>query len=775
MGKPDGRIILIAALAALLCFGLCGSAFAAGDVNHPEPCPFAETSPGFRSGLPDCRAFELVSPPYVAGTIVAGVENEAPPMSPDGEHLLAVSFGAFAGTEDLAQDGTEYGAIYEFSRSPGGWTAEAQDPPASLYPRRIIETHGISRSELGRTVWLLAVPAQPGEEDEELRTHEWVDKDNAVFAIREPSSAGGAAFHVLGPASAPGHDTSPAFVNEAEPGIVVGVSADVTHVVFSVKDQSKELWPGDSTVQGSSLYEYDSAGSGEPVLVGVSNAGPLRGTPHVNEGAQLVSQCGEAYDGMSTSGEIVYFTAAAANQGPGLNHCNEAEEGTGPAVAELYARVSASQTVAISEPSKEDCALCNTTKAAQEAAPEGAQFQGTSNDGSEVFFTSKQELLTGASATSLYEYDFDAASRAARVTLVAADVTGVGKVTEGGTRIYFESTDEMTATPNANGEKALAGASNLYLYEPDAKPARTAFVASAEGAGSYEATQEGQFLVFESDDQHLGGAEDSSAAPQLFEYDAASGALVRVSIGQHSSSGYRCESTGLVEEGYDCDGNTAIGEDAPRLVEAPNSSISKDGTVVFSSELALTPGAVPGHKVEKSNGAVASYLENVYEYRGGQVYLISPGNEPTPAHYQDAETATRLFGIDETGSDIFFSTTDGLVPQDTDSQSSWYDAREEGGFPGFASPSECAGEACQGAVSTPPSLPSAGSTAASAGNAAPAPPSEPPKPKKTAAQVRAERLAKALKACKAKRNPRKRAGCERTARKDYGPVKKAKR
>jgi hypothetical protein len=37
----------------------------------------------------------------VRGAVAAGIGNNAPVMSPDSEHLLAISFGAFAETEEL--------------------------------------------------------------------------------------------------------------------------------------------------------------------------------------------------------------------------------------------------------------------------------------------------------------------------------------------------------------------------------------------------------------------------------------------------------------------------------------------------------------------------------------------------------------------------------------------------------------------------------------------------------------------------------------------------
>ena len=50
-----------------------------------------------------------------------------------------------------------------------------------------------------------------------------------------------------------------------------------------------------------------------------------------------------------------------------------------------------------------------------------------------------------------------------------------------------------------------------------------------------------------------------------------------------------------------------------------------------------------------------------------------------------------------------------------------------------------------------------------------------PAVKKTAAQVRAEDLKKALKKCRTDKKKKKRATCEKSARKRYGPAKKASR
>jgi hypothetical protein len=660
------------------------AAFAAGDTNMSS-C-LNEPLVGFSSSLPDCRAYELVSPGYGAGATPYGYANRGVMISPDGEDLLATVFGSLQGSEGLKQVETEEGELYEFARTSTGWSVEAQDPPQGTYPFHAFQA--APASDLSSSVWVVPLPLPAGTEPETF----WKYQNDSEYVLREGHNR----FTEIGPVVAPGHEAVfGAF------GGVKGVSEDLAHIVFSVQTQGgKDLWPGDETLEDNgheSLYEYHGTTGGEPVLVGVKNGGvpPWRsGATVVNEGAQLESDCGTDYDGMSLNGERVFFTALH----------EEGCTGSQPEASEIFARVNGAETVSISEPSRESCEACTLG-----GMPESATFVGSSEDGLLAYFTSEQHLLPGASGLSLYEYDFHA-PEGKRVTLVAGELASVARASADGGRVYFESRSLLTSAGNGDGEVASAGAANLYMYNASGAAPVFQFVADGEGAGEFDATRDGQFLVF-STATELRGTNDTSEVPQLFEYDAATGSLSRVSIGERSSTGYPCPATNTIEEGYDCDGNTKIAEDTPRLAEPPVfgkitggavvSSVAENGTVAFSSELPLTRQAVQGHRYYNDEGILQGFTENVYEYRDGSVYLISAGDEAYPAHAR-AAAQTAVLGIDETGSDIFFSTVNRLTQQDTNTQSSWYDAREEGGFPKPPMSPEC-DEECQGAGPPPPS------------------------------------------------------------------------
>jgi hypothetical protein len=186
--------------------------------------------------------------------------------------------------------------------------------------------------------------------------------------------------------------------------------------------------------------------------------------------------------------------------------------------------------------------------------------------------------------------------------------------------------------------------------------------------------------------------------------------------------------------------------------------ITDDGSrVFFNSEQALVPQA--------TNGLMA-----VYEWEhngagscrraGGCIYLLSGGASKDGAVFAEASAS---------GNDVFMVTRARLVPQDGLETFKMYDARV--GAPRPPAATACSGTGCQGVPPAPPIFATPSSvTFNGAGNYPPTPPVK----GKTAAQIRAEKLAKALSTCrkKYKKQKKKRAACEKTARKAYGSTAK---
>ncbi len=124
----------------------------------------------FRSGpslrLPDCRAYEMVTPPYKEGFPVGvGVGSgvgDSVGVSLDGSRIAGSSLGVFAGAENSTINLSEsltFGANYVFTRGEDGWEPTAVIPPAAQYPHVFQDT---SSADISNTLWNAATPAQAG-------------------------------------------------------------------------------------------------------------------------------------------------------------------------------------------------------------------------------------------------------------------------------------------------------------------------------------------------------------------------------------------------------------------------------------------------------------------------------------------------------------------------------------------------------------------------------------------------------------------------------------
>jgi hypothetical protein len=671
-------------LTIVLCSLAVATLLALPCVSSAESCPNAVFRNGPSSRLPDCRAYEMVTPPYKEGfAVFADVSAFSASFAADGSGVAGESFGVFAGSEDsiLSASGqfTDGGGGYVFTRGEAGWETTAVSPSPAQYP----SAYWINSSaDLSQTLWVAATTAQ---EEERARVGVFASPLQSFYVRRMneplaevgplyPPSVGSAE---LEPTSRKGAGNGEIHANYKFAG---ASSGDLSAVFYGL---SAHHWPGDETEVGAeSLYEYVGTGNSTPLLVGVSGgAGSTSLISKCGTSLSINGSAGKPSPAISEDGSVVFFTALAC--------------GSSPRVQELYARVDNGQpgahTVAISEPSEADCAGCDTA----EAARRPASAVGFSGDSSKAFFTTTQPLLGGDSSENLYEYDFDGEAGRRIVRISGGDSTvsnptagleSVLSISPDGSHVYFTASGVLTRTPNSLGQEAEEGRSNLYLYERDAQypDGRTVFVLpGADLTGETSASQSGRFLVFQSVAQLT--PDDVSSVVQAFEYDSQTGGFVRVSIGH---------------EGFNHDGTTGSVETL---------MVADDGSVFFESVNPLVAQAVSGKS-------------NVYEYREGVVNLISDGKDTRGAF---------LSGISASGANVFFHTFDRLVPRDTDAQEDIYDARVDGGFAEPPGPPPCEGDACQGSLSGAPVLLSPGSEFQAGGeNVASPAPETPPAAKK---------------------------------------------
>jgi hypothetical protein len=451
-------------------------------------------------------------------------------------------------------------------------------------------------------------------------------------------------------------------------------------------------------------------------------------------------------------------------------------------------------------------------------------YQAASSELSKVFFTSEGK--------DLYEYDVER-HELLRLTENAGVLGLLPGASEDGSWVYFVANGvlgdggERGAVPGKciEGVGRAIDTCNLYVLHDGV----TSLVAVLSGADSPDwgsalsvltarVSPNGEWLAFMSQ-RSLTGYDNLDAASgkpdeEVYEYDAATGTLACAS----------CDPTGARPHGfeYGLNGNAAtpnlplVGGDGDwsgtswlaanipgwtpyELGTALYQSryLSNSGRLFFNSSDGLVPKDVNGqedvYEFEPQDVPVGEHACSSASDSGGEVFkaergfevggvkgtegagcvaLISSGSSAQESAFLDAS---------ESGGDVFFMTTAKLAPQDFDNALDVYDAHEcTSQSPCLPEPAEqppaCTTEAsCRPAPSPQPALfgLSGSATFSGAGNVPPPTPAV-SKPK-TAAQLRAEKLASALKTCRRDKSKRKRAVCEKQAKKRYGVSKAAKR
>ncbi|HEY2766765.1 MAG TPA: hypothetical protein VGI76_00830 [Solirubrobacteraceae bacterium] len=337
--------------------------------------------------------------------------------------------------------------------------------------------------------------------------------------------------------------------------------------------------------------------------------------------------------------------------------------------------------------------------ASQSSTPEGegekGRFMTAMSDGSKVLFVSANRLTDNANASAgpfftygdLYLYDM-ASGKLTDLTGNSPDPTGanVGEVlatSEDLSYVYFNAAGQLIPG------KGTSGAANLYLWHDG----QIAYIGELNRfnqikgyalTGSGGITPDGTKFVFTS--EHKLTSFENEGVQEVYVYDANTGQIVCASCVPGALGG-----VGLA------------GGDQPRGLGATfhhdySRSISADGTVYFTSQDALVP--------RDHNGK-----QDVYQWRDGVVSLISTGQSADNSYLGD---------VSLDGTDVFFYTSEGLVPEDWDGIQDLYDARLDGGF-SAALETSCSGDTCKAPSLSPPAPVSPSSAAFSgSGNANPA-------------------------------------------------------
>jgi hypothetical protein len=525
---------------------------------------------------------------------------------------------------------------------------------------------------------------------------------------------------------------------------------------------------------------------------------------------------GSAYHAISESGERVFFTATPAGGGVqtlyARIHC---EPGSSPECHE-DGNSEWLETIAVSDPSLSECSACKHVTEPTEL--KAATFQGASADGSKVFFTTEQSLLskeenagTPVNTPNLYEYDFSALEGEKLVLLspdnAGAEVTGVVRTSSDGSHVYFDASGELTNEKNDEGKSAQLGGSNVYGYDTVTQKLKFITLGGAPSGKdevsidterAAQTTPDGNYLVFSSGAKLAGDA--NAGARAVYRYDFETGELTWIS---HGAPGFKAQCEAELKEKCEQEGRSAFVAPLPGTGLGAEPSIDDWNRAISGESNAEAPGKTPEQRhdgeyiifttAERLQAQDENNATDVYGWHcpspcpkpatEGTVGLISDGHDPNgvvppPGSTQQRQAeGTPVAAISSSGSDIFFFTHTQLVGQDTDVLADLYDARVGGGFEAPPIEPHCSGEACQGGASSVLSFGSAASSSSPAGgNVVPALggalafQTSTPKP-----LTQAQKLASALKACKKMRKKKQRVACESQARKRYPSKAMAKK
>jgi hypothetical protein len=749
-GSTGGRSrVLRACMLALAAVWLSGVSAPANAAD----CPNAQFRSGASEHLPDCRAYEQVSPVEKDGqdamTLLPLRPAQASPC--EAGEPCTVAYMNVGAAFDGAR-GNDFPNAYLATRGASGWQTTALTPPTPQAPTNGKEAASYAFSEdLSQTV--LRAPLQ------QLTASAPAGVYNLF--LRQP----GGAYSLVtaaAPAELPDSGCTLCFEEEDVPAFA-GASSDFGHVIFEANDSLVEGAPGGRV---ENLYEE----VGEHVrLVGILPDGTIpEDGATAGGGIRAVSEhTHELAHATSQDGSHVLFEAAADGGAP-----DPGQEGK----TELYDRIDGAATVEVSAPAPgAEPPDCETVDAVCD--PGSAKFWAASDDGSLVYFTSKAALTkksnTGPEEASgeedagndLYRYDVKTGVLT-DLTVDTEDANGAGVLgvvgsSEDGSYVYFVAEGDL-------GGDAESGKPNLYVWHGTAAgPGTVTYIATLRAPTSEEAedieamvvgafayhsdvadwtsrptesqayvTPDGRHLAFmsvepltgyDNEDQVTGEADH-----EVFEYSAETGQLVCAS----------CDAGDAPPLGSAFIG-AKLGERVSTPFHRPR-SLSDDGSrLFFSSPDPLVPGI--------SGGSA-----RVFEYEDGSAQLISGAQSGGGAVFLDASAS---------GDDVFFATREQLVPSDTDELVDVYDARVGGGLAEPPAPMPCQGGTCREPLTSPPAFSVPASTSfTGAGTLAPTSPAKP---------TREQLLSHALALCKKLKSKKRRSACIDLARRRDGP--KAKR
>ena len=679
-----------------------GPAFGPEATFHTYPAPSepnaACPNQAFRTGpsakLPDCRAYEMVSPVEKNGGDVLtrlGFEQAAV----DGTRMTFSSKTSF-GSPQSAPIFSQYLA----SRDPEeGWSTRSISPPRKtlpIYPivGPVAEQQFKAFSADLCSGWLsqgydeaLAPGAPPHLPNLYRRDH-----------------CGTEGYELLSTVAPPGFEFA---YRESNYYLdILGFSEDGSRSVFRAP---AALTDNAAPIKEKEIYAvYVAYDGGKLRLVSLLPNGTVA-TTHSSAGTQQGIEgeysADSVYHAVSQDGSRIYWTANEGTGPPG--------EGSRNRPGRLYLRTNATELPSLISDGKCSQPGRACTIAVSEAPT--TRFVAANPDGSKAIYA------TGATGGDVFGnelFEFDLTTKSSEQ--IAGDVEGVMGASEDLSRIYLVSAEVLSDDQeNEHGDKAQPGKANLYLYETageeftfigtlsslDLKGEANATgplspIAFLPNRRNSRVSPDGMHMVFTSA-APLSGYDNTDLLrgepdAEVFHYDASTGELPCVSCNPSGARPIsRNLSFGVIP--YWAAATLPGWESQTR----PSRALSEDGSrLFFDSFDALLPADSNGRRdvyqwEAPGSGDCSEGSASYFDSNGGCLSLISSGQSPSDSEFFDATPS---------GAEVFFGTQSSLLPQDP-GLVDVYAAKEGGGFaPPPPPPPPCVGDACQ-AVPSPPNDP----------------------------------------------------------------------
>ena len=717
---------------------------------YPPSCPNENVRQQDQANyIPDCRAYELVSPEDAAGTqLYPGGPNTGQASSPS-RFSFTGQWGTIPNSE--GDPINSLGDLYVATRTGTGWVSKYVGPPAnevavaggppeglpntgnteSFGSRQSMSNGGSTPDIIQNNVLTnpeMSVFLDWNDGNQSAGSDFGADSENHTpiasnapyvwsaegkFLDRWPTNLatvpagqytpGVEFFHQISinpgdqPLSeAPGGfgalncPTVGAFFDPPNfcPGDVTA-SSDLRHFVFASK--WNVFAPGGQLSPPGSVYDNDT----QAQTVTVASKTP--------SGSNIANEPTDA------SGDPLEIPDVSANG----THILMASGGTGPCGLSNCPTPPCSFTVAFRCPMQPSHLYMRVNGAVTYDVSKGydVKYIGATEDGSKVYFTSPQQLTPDDTDSSTDLYMWSEATDS--LTRVSAGSGGEGN-SDACNSSFTPSCGVVTYTNfnycalesglggNCRSDNSIAAQSgDIYFFSPELLdgsrgiPNQENLYDFHNGAVQYVTTlTPGSFCV---SSETYGGA--CSAGPvvrmQVSPDDSHMAFITASPVTQYDNAGhlemytYEPATRKVV-----CVSCIPSGAQATSDVQGSQDGLfmTDDGRAFFSTEDALVSG-------DTNNG------EDVYEYVDGRPQLITPGTGETQQSASIYQfNVPGLIGVSADGTDAYFSTYNTLVSQDHNGLFlKFYDARSGGGFPAPAAPPPCAAaDECHGAGSLPP-------------------------------------------------------------------------